>query len=82
MWRRMGRQRAVAVEGTPGETAAGERRRGRRYGADVPALTNPDFVLTSGAQVAPTVEPWPAGVAALAGLVPMAAVGAMSFLVL
>ena len=82
MWRRMGRQRAVAGEGTPGETAAGERRRGRRIGADVPALTNPDFVLTSGAQVAPTVEPWPAGIAALAVLVPMAAVGAMSFLVL
>ena len=45
----------------PGETAAGERRRGRRYGADVPTLTSPDFVLTSGAQVAPTVEPRPAG---------------------
>ena len=28
MWRRMGRQRAVEVEGTLGETAA-ERRRGR-----------------------------------------------------
>ena len=51
MWRRTGRQRAVA----------GERRRGRRIGADVPTLTGPDFVLTSGAQVAPTVEPWPAG---------------------
>ncbi len=44
MWRRTGRQRA----------AAGERRRGRRTGADVPTLTSPDFVLTSGAQVAPT----------------------------
>ena len=53
----------------PGETA-GERRRGRRIGADVPTLTGPDFVLTSGAQVAPTVEPWPAGVAAPVGLVP------------
>ena len=53
MWRRAGRQRAVAAEGMPGGTA-GERRRGRRIGADVPALTSPDFVLTSGAQVAPT----------------------------
>ena len=43
--RRTGRQRAVAGEGTPDETA-GERRRGRRYGADVPTLTGPDFVLT------------------------------------
>ena len=51
MWRRTGRQRAVA----------GERRRGRPYGADVPTLTSPDFILTSGAQVAPTVEPRPAG---------------------
>ena len=53
MWRRAGRQRAVAGEGMPGGTA-GERRRGRRIGADVPTLTSPDFVLTSGAQVAPT----------------------------
>ena len=53
MWRRAGRQRAVAGEGMPGETA-GERRRGRRYGADVPTRTGPDFVLASGAQVAPT----------------------------
>ena len=45
-WRRTGRQRAVAGEGTPGETATGERRRGRRYGADVPSLTGPDLVLT------------------------------------
>ena len=58
----------------PGETA-GERRRGRRIGADVPTLTGPDFVLTSGAQVAPTVEPWQARVAS-------AAVGAMAVLVL
>ena len=34
MWRRMGRQGAVAGEGRPGGTAAaGERRRGRRIGA-------------------------------------------------
>ena len=72
MWRRMGRQ----------GTAAGERKRGRRIGAGVLALTNLGFVLTSGAQLAPTVEPWPAGIAALAGLVSMAAVGAMSVLVL
>ena len=69
----VGGARAVSGQwpprGTPGETA-GERRRGRRIGADVPTLTNPDFVLTSGAQVAPTVEPWPAGLAAPAGLVP------------
>ena len=83
MWRRMGRQGAVAGEGRPGEAAAaGERRRGRRIGAGVLALTNLGFVLTSGAQLAPTVEPWPAGIAALAGLVSMAAVGAMSVLVL
>ena len=44
--RRTGRQRAVAGEGTLGETAAGERRRGCRIGADVPALTAPDLVLT------------------------------------
>ena len=83
MWRRMGRQGAAAGEGWPGGTAAaGERRRGRRIGAAVLALTNLGFVLTSGAQLAPTVEPWPAGIAALAGLVAMAAVGAMSVLVL
>ena len=44
--RRTGRQRAVTGEGTLGETAAGERKRGRRYGADVPTLTGPDLVLT------------------------------------
>ena len=93
MWRRMGRQGAAAGEGGPagpaagegrpgGTAAAGERRRGRRIGAGVLALTNLGFVLTSGAQLAPTVEPWPAGIAALAGLVAMAAVGAMSVLVL
>ena len=65
----------------PGGTA-GERRRGRRYGADVPTLTGPDFVLTSGAQVAPTCgavvgEPRRAN-----GARASAAVGAMSFLVL
>ena len=32
-----------------------------RQRPDVPTLTSPDFVLTSGAQVAPTVEPWQAG---------------------
>ena len=82
MWRRMGRQGAAAGEGWPGGAAAGERKRGRRIGAGVLALTNLGFVLTSGAQLAPTVEPWPAGIAALAGLVAMAAVGAMSVLVL
>ncbi len=82
MWRRMGRQGAAAGEGWPGGAAARERKRGRRIGAGVLALTNLGFVLTSGAQLAPTVEPWPAGIAALAGLVPMAAVGAMSVLVL
>ena len=69
MWRRMGRQGTAAGEGRPGGTAAGEGKRGRRIGAGVLALTNLGFVLTSGAQVAPTVEPWPAGIAALAGLV-------------
>ena len=74
---------AAAGEGWPGgKAAAGERKRGRRIGAGVLALTNLGFVLTSGAQLAPTVEPWPAGIAALAGLVAMAAVGAMSVLVL
>ena len=65
----------------PGETA-GERRRGRRYGADVPTLTGPDFVLTSGAQVAPTCGAVDGGPRRASGARASAAVGAMSFLVL
>ena len=80
--RRTGRQRAVAGERTPGETAAGERRRGRRIGADVPTLTSPDFVLTSGAQVAPTCGAVAGGPRRASGARASAAVGAMSFLVL
>ena len=65
----------------PGETA-GERRRGRRYGADVPTLTGPDFVLTSGAQVAPTCGAVAGEPRRASGARASAAVGAMSFLVL
>ena len=79
--RRTGRQRAVAGEGTPDETA-GERRRGRSIGADVPTLTGPDFVLTSGAQVAPTCGAVAGGPRRASGARASAAVGAMSFLVL
>ena len=68
--------------GTPGGTAAGERRRGRRYGADVPTLTGPDFVLTSGAQVAPTCGAVAGGPRRASGARPSAAVGAMAVLVL
>ncbi len=65
----------------PGETA-GERRRGRRYGADVPTLTSPDFVLTSGAQVAPTCGAVARGLRRASGARASAAVGAMAVLVL
>ena len=65
----------------PGETA-GERRRGRRYGADVPTLTGPDFVLTSGAQVAPTCGAVAGGPRRASGARASAAVGAMAVLVL
>ena len=71
MWRRMGRQ-----------GAAGGGRRGRRLGAAVLALINLGFVATSGAQLTPSVEVWPAGAAAAAGLIPLAAVGAMTVLIL
>ena len=63
----------------PGETA-GERRRGRRTGAGVPTLTGPDFVLTSGAQVAPTRGAVDGGPRRASGARASAAVGAMSFL--
>ena len=66
----------------PGETAAGERRRGRRYGADVPTPTGPDFVLTSGAQVAPTCGAVAGGPRRASGARASAAVGAMAVLVL
>ena len=72
MWRRAGRQRAVA----------GERRRRRRYGADVLTLTSPDFVLTSGAQVAPTCGAVARGLRRASGARASAAVGAMAVLVL
>ena len=65
----------------PGETA-GERRRGRRIGADVPTLTGPDFVLTSGAQVAPTCGAVVGGPRRASGARASAAVGAMAVLVL
>ncbi len=65
----------------PGETAAGERKRGRRYGADVPTLTGPDLVLTSGAQVAPTCGAVDGGPRRASGARASAAVGAMAFLV-
>ena len=79
---RTGRQRAVAGEGTLGETAAGERRRGCRTGADVPTLTGPDSVLTSGAQVAPTCGAVVGGPRRASGARASAAVGAMAVLVL
>ena len=65
----------------PGKTA-GERRRGRRYGADVPTLPSPDFVLTSGAQVAPTCGAVAGGRRRASGARASAAVGAMAVLVL
>ena len=65
----------------PGETT-GERRRGRRTGADVPTLTSPDFVLTSGAQVAPTCGAEARGPRRASGARASAAVGAMAVLVL
>ena len=65
----------------PGGTA-GERRRGRRTGADVPTLTGPDFVLTSGAQVAPTCGAVAGGPRRASGARASAAVGAMAVLVL
>ncbi len=81
-WRRTGRQRAVVGEGTPGETAAGERRRGRRYGADVPALTGPGFVLTMWGASYPDGGAVAGGPRRASGARASAAVGAMSFLVL
>ena len=80
--RRTGRQRAVVGEGTPGETAAGERRRGRRYGADVPALTGPGFVLTMWGASYPDGGAVAGEPRRASGARASAAVGAMSFLVL
>ena len=79
---RCGGARAVSGQWPPRGRPAGQRRRGRRIGADVPTLTGPAFVLTSGAQVAPTCGAVAGGPRSASGARASAAVGAMSFLVL
>ena len=65
----------------PGETAAGERKRGRRYGADVPTLTGPDLVLTMWGASCPDGGAVDGGPRRASGARASAAVGAMAVLV-